>query len=44
MLKQALIIKEEDKAVFSNFYDSLGPAKTKKNYLNSTAIYKVSKY
>jgi hypothetical protein len=39
MLKQALIIKEEEKAVFSHFYDSLGPAKTKKNYLNSLQQY-----
>jgi integrase len=39
MSKQALIIKEEDKAVFSNFYDSLKTAKTQTNYLNSIKQY-----
>ena len=39
MSKQALIIKEEDKAVFSNFYDSLKTVKTQKNYLNCIQQY-----
>ena len=39
MSKQALIIKEEDKAVFSNFYDSLKTPKTQTNYLNSIKQY-----
>jgi integrase len=39
MSKQALIIKEEDKEVFSNFYDSLKTAKTQTNYLNCIQQY-----
>lgn len=39
MSKQALIIKEEDKAIFSNFYDSLKTQKTQTNYLNCIQQY-----
>jgi integrase len=39
MSKQALIIKEEDKAVFSNFYDTLKTPKTQTNYLNCIQQY-----
>jgi hypothetical protein len=39
MSKQTLIIKEEDKAVFSNFYDSLKTSKTQTNYLNCIQQY-----
>lgn len=39
MSRQSLIINEEDKAVFSNFYDSLKTVKTQKNYLNCIQQY-----